>query len=149
MAEEAELRQRKAPAETTPEADTEPAPQAETEPKTKKRSKSKKTLEDDDDDDEYTPWVDILRVISFIIVASCGLSYLVTSGKSYVWGGVRPPLYLQPGWWREQIVRLFPDPPFFFPFNWEKKYNENPFLADLVHSTARSRPHDPRRAVRL
>lgn len=61
---------------------------------------------DDDDQTSYTPWVDILRVITFIIFASCGLSYVITNGKSFVWGGVSRPDVLRMNWWEEQLVSV-------------------------------------------
>lgn len=75
-----------------------------------KPSKTKKQDPSDDDGTSYTPWVDILRVITFVIVASCGLSYMITSGKSFVWGGVARPDVLRLNWWQEKLVR--PPPSF-------------------------------------
>jgi len=82
---DSELRQRKAQADKP--ADAEP----------------KKTRAIDDDDDKYSPWVDILRVISFLIAASFGLSYVVTGGSSWTWGGVQLPEYMRTDWWKEQL----------------------------------------------
>lgn len=69
--------------------------------------KPKKTKQDPSDSEEtsYSPWVDVLRVITFIVFASCGLSYVITSGKSFVWGGVARPDVLRLNWWQEQLVR--------------------------------------------
>jgi hypothetical protein len=58
-----------------------------------------------DDETSYSPWVDILRVVTFLIVASCGLSYFITDGKSFLWGGVSKPDVLRPNWWQEKLVR--------------------------------------------
>ncbi|KAI1210482.1 cytochrome b5 [Annulohypoxylon truncatum] len=55
------------------------------------------------DEEEYSPWVDILRVISFLIVASCGLSYLVSGGESFTWNMRAPPKYMQLDWWKTQL----------------------------------------------
>ncbi|KAI1737175.1 putative heme binding protein [Xylaria scruposa] len=56
-----------------------------------------------DEDDEYSPWVDVLRVISFLIFASCALSYLVSSGETFTWGMKHPPKYLQKDWWKSKF----------------------------------------------
>lgn len=85
---DSELRQRKAQADKAVDA----------KPKNQRN-------DDDDEDEEYTPWVDILRVISFLFVASCGLSYVVTGGGSWFWGGVQKPDYMKVDWWKEQFVR--------------------------------------------
>ena len=57
-----------------------------------------------EDEDDYSPWMDVLRVISFLIVASCGLSYLVSNGESFTWGLRHPPKYLDAAWWKAQWV---------------------------------------------
>ncbi|KAI0451805.1 hypothetical protein F5B21DRAFT_485655 [Xylaria acuta] len=56
-----------------------------------------------DEDDEYSPWVDVLRVISFLIFASCALSYLISSGETFTWGMKHPPKYLQADWWKSKL----------------------------------------------
>jgi predicted aminopeptidase len=67
---------------------------------------------DAEDDDKYSIYIDILRVLSFLIVASCGLSYVVTGGSSWTWGGVQLPEYARTAYWKEKLVRLsFPNPP--------------------------------------
>lgn len=81
---DSELRQRKAVAEKPSEPKQDPS---------------------NDDETSYSPWVDILRVITFVIVASCGLSYVITSGNSFVWGGVARPDVLRLNWWQDQLVR--------------------------------------------
>ncbi|GAP88978.1 putative cytochrome b5-like heme steroid binding domain-containing protein [Rosellinia necatrix] len=57
----------------------------------------------EDEDDDYTPWIDILRVITFLIFASCALSYLVSSGETFTWGMKHPPKYLRTDWWKEKF----------------------------------------------
>ncbi|KAI1748526.1 hypothetical protein F4782DRAFT_516938 [Xylaria castorea] len=66
----------------------------------KNRSPKEKVV---DEDDEYSPWVDVLRVISFLIFASCALSYLVSSGETFTWGMKHPPKYLQTDWWKSKF----------------------------------------------
>ncbi|KAI5928254.1 putative heme binding protein [Camillea tinctor] len=56
-----------------------------------------------DEDDDYSPWVDILRVLTFLALASCGLSYLISGGESFTWGIRHPPKYLQLEWWKSQL----------------------------------------------
>ncbi|OLN87164.1 Membrane steroid-binding protein 1 [Colletotrichum chlorophyti] len=65
----------------------------------KKVKKSKKAK---DDTDEYTPWVDILRVLSFLALASCALSYLISGGESFTWGFENKPWYLRPDYWKSK-----------------------------------------------
>jgi hypothetical protein len=55
-------------------------------------------------EDVYSPWVDILRVLTFLLLASCALSYLVSSGESWFWGMKNPPKYLRAQWWKSQFV---------------------------------------------
>ncbi|KAI0418662.1 hypothetical protein F5X98DRAFT_336923 [Xylaria grammica] len=57
----------------------------------------------DDEDDAYSPWVDILRVISFLIFASFALSYLISGGETFTWGMKHPPKYLQTEWWKAKF----------------------------------------------
>jgi len=73
-----------------------------TKTKTKTTGKKRKTAEDDEDD--YSPWVDILRVLSFLFFASCGVSYLVSGGETFFWGMKNPPKYLQKQYWAAQWV---------------------------------------------
>lgn len=61
-------------------------------------------------EDVYSPVLDVFRVLTFLILASCGLSYLISSGESYTWGLKNPPKHLQKDWWTSQLVRLkFPN----------------------------------------
>jgi predicted transcriptional regulator len=56
-------------------------------------------------EDAYSPVLDIFRVLTFLFLASCGLSYLISGGESFTWGLKNPPKYLQKGWWEQQLVR--------------------------------------------
>ncbi|KAM0451274.1 hypothetical protein ACHAPV_005256 [Trichoderma viride] len=85
---DSELRQRK-------QQDAEEPVQA---PKAKKSTKSKIR-----DTDAESPWVDVLRVISFLFVASCALSYWVSNGDSFFWGMKHKPNYLRVDWWKAQM----------------------------------------------
>ena len=69
-----------------------------------KPKKSKRT--NYDEDDPWSPYIDVLRVLTFLFMASCGLSYLVTSGESWFWTMKNPPAYLRTDWWKTKIVCL-------------------------------------------
>ena len=97
MADSPELRQRKA----APTADDKPR-------KTKARSR-------EEEEDRYTPWVDALRVLTFLVIASFALSYLVSSGESFTWGLQHTPRYLRLSWWKSHFVRPSPIPVFPHP----------------------------------
>ncbi|KAI2631734.1 putative heme binding protein [Xylaria nigripes] len=56
-----------------------------------------------EDEDDYSPWVDVLRVITFLIFASCALSYLISSGETFTWGMKHPPKYLRANWWKSKF----------------------------------------------
>lgn len=66
------------------------------------------TKPDVKDDDKFSFYLDILRVLSFLIVASCGLSYVVTGGGSWTWGGVELPEYARTAYWKEKFVSYPP-----------------------------------------
>ncbi|KAI1855196.1 hypothetical protein JX266_000061 [Neoarthrinium moseri] len=68
------------------------------EPKPKPTPKARAESED-----EYSPWLDIARVLTFLLVASAGLSYLISGGDSFTWGLKHPPKYLRRTWWEEQF----------------------------------------------
>ncbi|GAO16244.1 uncharacterized protein UV8b_08242 [Ustilaginoidea virens] len=91
---DAELRQRKA---------TTPAPEQASKPADPKPESQKRSVDVDDDDDDYTPWLDILRLLSFLLVASCGLSYMISGGESWFWGMKNKPSYLRADWWKAQL----------------------------------------------
>jgi hypothetical protein len=57
-----------------------------------------------EDEDAYSPVLDIFRVLTFLFIASCGLSYVVSGGESWFWGMKDPPKYLQMQWWKGQVV---------------------------------------------
>lgn len=52
--------------------------------------------------------LDILRVTSFLLLGSCGLSYLISGGESYFWGMSNKPNYLRVDWWKAQFVCSLP-----------------------------------------
>ncbi|KAK7731814.1 hypothetical protein SLS53_008635 [Cytospora paraplurivora] len=62
------------------------------------KKRSKKSA---DDKVEYgNPWVDALRVLSFLLLLSCGLSYLVSGGESFFWTMKVSPKYLRLQTWK-------------------------------------------------
>ncbi|KAI8720572.1 Cytochrome b5 heme-binding domain-containing protein [Fusarium sp. LHS14.1] len=67
------------------------------------KTRSSKEIDEEDPWDGYTPYVDVLRVITFLLLASCGLSYLITGGKSYFWGMKNKPDYLTVKYYKELI----------------------------------------------
>lgn len=70
-----------------------------------KKSSSKSKVEEED---AYSPWLDVLRVITFLFVASCALSYWISNGESFFWGMRNKPNYLRVDWWKAQWVRSSP-----------------------------------------
>lgn len=96
MADSAGLRQRKAQAEF--ESEDEGQTTNSTSVAATKKDKARK------DEDDYTPWLDILRVVTFLFIASCTLSYVVSSGESFFWGMKNKPNYLKVDWWKVQIL---------------------------------------------
>lgn len=76
----------------------------------KKVKKSKKAKREEETE-EYSPWVDILRLLSFLALASCALSYLISGGESFFWGFQNKPWYLRPDYWKSKFVRLLLAPP--------------------------------------
>ncbi|KAF6831356.1 heme steroid binding domain-containing protein [Colletotrichum plurivorum] len=92
-----EIRQRK-PKQDDAVASPSAAPEA------KKSKKSKKKQQFDADyTDEYSPWVDVLRVLSFLALASCALSYLISNGESFFWGFKNKPWYLKVDYWKAKF----------------------------------------------
>ena len=68
-------------------------------PKTKSKRKSA------GDVDGYSIWIDALRVLSFLAIASCGLSYVMSGGESWTWGYKNKPQFLRAQYWKLLIVR--------------------------------------------
>ncbi|KAG5953341.1 hypothetical protein E4U53_005987 [Claviceps sorghi] len=96
MADDAQLRQRKA---ATPPAAAQTPDLAKTDTRSNPPSGSRRNAEQDD----YSPWVDMLRVLTFLLVASCGLSYVISGGESLFWGMKNKPTYLRLDWWKAQL----------------------------------------------
>lgn len=68
-------------------------------PSTKTKTRSSSTT----DEDKPAIWLDALRVLTFLILASCGLSYVISGGKSFVWGKEYQPQYFKVDWWKAQF----------------------------------------------
>jgi len=105
MADESSVRRRKPEPKTTtpPESDTEESqdeqPQQATPKKQKKSVKQK--LEEDE---SYTSHVvDVFRLLTFLILAYIGLSYLVSYGETYSLGLPNAPKYFKVNWWKKQL----------------------------------------------
>ncbi|KXH66230.1 cytochrome b5-like Heme/Steroid binding domain-containing protein [Colletotrichum salicis] len=74
----------------------------------KGEKKSKKSKKDKTYTDEYSPYLDILRLLSFFFLASCALSYLQSGGESFFWGQKNKPWYMKPSYWKAKWVRNQP-----------------------------------------
>ncbi|UZP41993.1 hypothetical protein NXS19_009809 [Fusarium pseudograminearum] len=108
MADESTLRQRKPqPKNDSASEVSQPSTPTKKGKKGKKTSSSK--ADQDDTWDGYSPYVDILRVISFLFVASMGLSYVISGGESYWWGHKNKPEWMTQKFYQELI--LGPPPP--------------------------------------
>jgi hypothetical protein len=58
------------------------------------------------DEDDYSPWLDVARVLSFLFFASCALSYLISGGETFFWGMKNKPNYLKLDYWKTKLVWL-------------------------------------------
>ncbi|EGR48609.1 uncharacterized protein TRIREDRAFT_77955 [Trichoderma reesei QM6a] len=85
---DSELRQRK------PHAAEDPI-----EPARKKKSPQQLV----DEEEKYTYWIDALRVITFLFLASCALSYWISNGESFFWGQKNKPNYMRVDWWKAKM----------------------------------------------
>ncbi|CAI6096991.1 hypothetical protein V2G26_016030 [Clonostachys chloroleuca] len=65
-----------------------------------KKSKVYKTT-DVDDETSSNKWLDALRGLTFLLLASCALSYMISSGNSFMWG--KRPHYLTVDYWKAQL----------------------------------------------
>ncbi|KXH58374.1 cytochrome b5-like Heme/Steroid binding domain-containing protein [Colletotrichum nymphaeae SA-01] len=72
------------------------------------KKKSKKSKKESVYTDEYSPYLDILRLLSFFFLASCALSYLQSGGESFFWGQKNKPWYMRPDYWKAKWVRVQP-----------------------------------------
>ncbi|KAJ3494494.1 hypothetical protein NLG97_g4045 [Lecanicillium saksenae] len=92
---DSELRQRKAKADDS---------------KDKESKKLRTRTQEDDDAGSFR--LDVLRVLTFLFLASCGLSYVISSGESFFWGMKNKPNYMKPDWWKAKFsgpIYLTPD----------------------------------------
>lgn len=76
----------------------------------KKKTGSRRGDSADDEVEYENRWVDLARVLTFLLFASCGLSYLVSGGESFFWTMKVPPKYLRAEWWKSQLVCRLPRP---------------------------------------
>jgi hypothetical protein len=56
------------------------------------------------DEDEASSKLDIFRILTFLFLVSCGLSYVITGGDSWFWGSKNKPNYLRVDWWKARLV---------------------------------------------
>ncbi|RSM20950.1 hypothetical protein CDV31_000321 [Fusarium ambrosium] len=125
MEEESTLRHRK-PGHEEPKPkpeqvqDQEEASESESENEEGK-TRSSKEIDEEDPWDGYTPYVDVLRVITFLLLASCGLSYVISGGKSWFWGMKNKPDCLTVKYYKELITG--PPPPLYLTLDELKLYD--------------------------
>jgi hypothetical protein len=112
MADESSVRRRKPePAtDTPPESDSAESQDEEPKRDAPKKSKKKSTQDRLEEDESSGHVLDIFRVLTFLVLAYFGLSYLVSSGETYSWGITDAPKYLKTDWWMKQLVRPAPSP---------------------------------------
>ncbi|KAK4141988.1 cytochrome b5-like heme/steroid binding domain-containing protein [Dichotomopilus funicola] len=92
MAEEASARRRK------------PEPVESQDASSPEKPKQKSTKQKVKDSESYSSHVlDAFRVLTFLVLAYIGLSYLVSSGDTYSWGFPTAPRYLKTDWWLKQL----------------------------------------------
>ncbi|UPK90234.1 hypothetical protein LCI18_001169 [Fusarium solani-melongenae] len=121
MEEESTLRHRKPHHEDPkPEQDQEETSESESENEEGK-IRSSKEIDEEDPWDGYTPYLDVLRVITFLLLASCGLSYVISGGKSWFWGMKNKPDYLTVRYYKELITG--PPPPTYLTLDELKLYD--------------------------
>lgn len=113
MAGESSVRRRKPEPATDTPPESETAASQDEEPKrdAPKKSKKKSTKDRLDDDESTSHVLDIFRVLTFLVLAYFGLSYLISNGETYTWGVTNGSKYLKTDWWMKQLVRPFPSPP--------------------------------------
>ncbi|KAK4038147.1 hypothetical protein C8A01DRAFT_48204 [Parachaetomium inaequale] len=108
MAEEASARRRKPEPKTTKSAESDPAESQDETPEQAAPKKSKKKSAqdrlDDDNDSSSSYFLDTFRVLTFLVLAYVGLSYLVSSGETYSYGIADPSKYTKLDWWKKQFT---------------------------------------------
>jgi hypothetical protein len=100
MADEPTLRQRK----PQPKNETESGVSHPSTPPKKGKKRSSAKVDEEDPWDGYSPYLDVVRVISFIIVASMGLSYVISGGESFWWGHKNKPNWMTQRFYRDLIL---------------------------------------------
>ncbi|KAM7212813.1 membrane-associated progesterone-binding protein 4 [Rhypophila decipiens] len=68
-----------------------------------KPARTRAKIDDEDRTTTGSILVDILRVITFLFLASSSLSYLISGGESFFWGMTNPPNYLKTTWWKSKF----------------------------------------------
>jgi hypothetical protein len=64
-----------------------------------------------EEEDSWSPFVDAFRVLAFLLLASAGLSYLVSGGETWTWGLKTRPKFADLDWWKAQFVCTVTPPP--------------------------------------
>lgn len=86
---DSEVRQRKAPAGGKD---------------TKGGASTKKLQKKVDKEDGSSMLLDVFRVLTFLLLASCGISYFISGGESFFWGMKNKPQYLKVQYWKNLVV---------------------------------------------
>jgi hypothetical protein len=60
--------------------------------------------------DEASSKLDLFRILTFLFLVSCGLSYVITGGDSWFWGSKNKPNYLRVDWWKARLVSFCAPP---------------------------------------
>ncbi|KAF4500184.1 Membrane steroid-binding 2 [Fusarium agapanthi] len=100
MGDESTLRQRK----PQPKNETESEVSQPSTPTKKGKKRSSAKVDEEDPWDGYSPYLDVVRVISFIIVASMGLSYVISGGESFWWGHKNKPDWMTQRFYKDLIL---------------------------------------------
>ncbi|KAL2160770.1 hypothetical protein VTH06DRAFT_967 [Thermothelomyces fergusii] len=68
-------------------------------------SKKKKSAQErlDEDESSSSTILDIFRLLTLLILAYCGLSYLISYGETYSLGLPNAPKYFKVDWWKRQL----------------------------------------------
>lgn len=64
---------------------------------------SKYTVTGEEEDDPSSPWLDGLRVLTFLALVFCVSSYVISGGESWFWGMKDKPDYVKLSYWKEKI----------------------------------------------
>ncbi|KAL5593962.1 uncharacterized protein BROUX77_007309 [Berkeleyomyces rouxiae] len=70
---------------------------------TARNKSTRQRINDEDKVSGSTIVLDIFRVLTFLLLASCGLSYVTSGGKSMFWSTQARPKYLKLNYWQSRL----------------------------------------------